>query len=74
MATLTPEIIQAARRRLGLTQAEFAERIGCSALAVSFWERGTRAPTGLYARAVQALVDEANAQEAITPRPPELES
>lgn len=70
MTSLTPAIIQAARRRLGLTQTEFAERIGCSVLAVSFWERGTRNPKGLYARAVRALVDEANALEAITPHPP----
>jgi DNA-binding transcriptional regulator YiaG len=76
MRPLTADTIRAARHRLGLTQLQFAERIGCSALAVSFWERGTRSPTGLYAKAVQHLVNEANAlpvdaatDPAITPAP-----
>ena len=32
--------IRAARQRLGLSQAEFAERIGTSAKTLSSWERG----------------------------------
>jgi DNA-binding transcriptional regulator YiaG len=64
MTDLTPEIIKAARHRLGLTQTQFAERIGCSTLAVSFWERGTRTPTGLYAKAVRELIADAEALPA----------
>lgn len=60
----TPAAIRALRRRLGLTQAAFAARLGCSTQAVSFWERGTRAPTGLYALAVRRLLEEANAGAA----------
>jgi DNA-binding transcriptional regulator YiaG len=73
MTRLTPEVIRTTRARLGLTQAQFAERIGCSALAVSFWERGTRSPKGLYAKAVHALVDEADQVAVMTlaPQPPE---
>lgn len=63
---LTPATIKAARLRLGLTQAQFAARIGASPLAVSFWERGTRRPTGLYAVAVRKLIAEG---DAITPPP-----
>lgn len=59
---LTPDVIKSARLRLGLTQAQFAERIGSSALAVSFWERGTRTPTGLYAAAVRRLIAEAGTE------------
>ena len=72
MTDLTPETIRNARQALGLTQEQFAERIGCSALAVSFWERGTRTPTGLYAKAVRELVAEAAAvhSELITTPPP----
>ena len=33
--------IRAARHRLGLSQAEFADRIGTSAKTLSSWERGT---------------------------------
>jgi DNA-binding transcriptional regulator YiaG len=61
MRELTPETIKAARVRLGLTQTQVAARIGCSALAVSFWERGTRTPTGLYAKAVRELITDAEA-------------
>lgn len=32
--------IRAARQRLGLSQAEFADRIGTSAKTLSSWERG----------------------------------
>lgn len=55
---ITPESIKTARQRLGLTQAEFAARIGVSTQAVSFWERGTRTPTGLYATAVRAAISD----------------
>jgi len=67
MEPLTPGLMLAARQRLGLTQVQLAERIGCTSIAVSYWERGVRTPTGLYARAVRALLAEA---ETITPPPP----
>ncbi len=53
---LTPALVRSLRRQLGLTQTEFAKRLGVSMQAVSFWERGTRSPTGLYARAIRALL------------------
>lgn len=56
MTDLTPGAIKITRLRLGLTQAQLAARIGCSTLAVSFWERGTRTPTGLYATALRAAL------------------
>lgn len=56
-----PDAIKGLRAALGLTQAALADRLGCSTQAVSFWERGTRTPTGLYARAVRALLAEAAA-------------
>jgi DNA-binding transcriptional regulator YiaG len=56
MPDLTPDTIRDLRRRLGLTQAALAARIGCSSIAVSLWERGERTPTGLYAKAVRDLM------------------
>lgn len=56
---LTPAGVRGLRDRLGLTQARFAARLGASAQAVSFWERGTRTPTGLYAAALRRLAAEA---------------
>jgi DNA-binding transcriptional regulator YiaG len=44
------------RQRPGLTQAQLAARIGCSTIAVSYWETGHRTPTGLYAKAVRDLM------------------
>lgn len=53
----TAERVKALRVSFGLTQHQFAERLGCSTQAVSFWERGTRTPTGLYARELGRLVE-----------------
>ncbi|MDQ3692644.1 MAG: helix-turn-helix domain-containing protein [Chloroflexota bacterium] len=61
---LTPELIRSLRRQLGLTQSEFAQRLGVSMQAVSFWERGTRTPTGLYARAIRSLLRDEPAKVA----------
>ncbi len=55
---LTPEAIRALRARLGLTQPQFAARIGCDAITVSRWENGWRRPQGLYARELRRLMDE----------------
>ena len=38
--------LRALRRRLGLTQAQFAARFGFSAAAVRNWEQGRRRPEG----------------------------
>jgi DNA-binding transcriptional regulator YiaG len=68
---LTPAGIRELREQLGLTQAQFAERLGCSTQAVSFWERGTRSPTGLYAKAVRELLAEVEGtREIMPPTPP----
>ncbi len=44
------------RRRTGLSQAEFARRIGVSGTAVRDWERGKRLPQGA-ARALLRVID-----------------
>ncbi|MBA2469377.1 MAG: helix-turn-helix domain-containing protein [Chloroflexia bacterium] len=64
---LTRESIKALRRRLGLTQPQFAARIGCTAQAVSYWERGARTPTGLYAQAIRRLMAETAALTSVPP-------
>lgn len=62
----TAERVTALRSRLGLTQAQFAERVGCGQTTVSMWEAGERHPAGLYAAALDALDTEA------APLPPRL--
>lgn len=39
------ETIRRARKRAGLTQAQLAERLGCSQSEVGRWERGAARPT-----------------------------
>ena len=41
-----PADVQRARKRLGLSQDEFAEAFGVSASTLRKWEQGQRAPTG----------------------------
>ena len=47
-------LIQQARRRAGLTQAELAGRVGTTQSAVARWERGASRPT---VERLQALVE-----------------
>ena len=48
------------RLRLGLTQEEFARRVGCSGHAVSIWERGNRVPrVWAYVEQLKQLEQEA---------------
>lgn len=44
------------RRRLGLTQAEFSQRINVSIDTIRNWEQGKRSPTGA-ARALLTVLD-----------------
>ena len=53
--TWTAEGVKALRLALGLSQSQFAKRIGCHVRAVSQWERGLRTPSGLYAKALDGL-------------------
>ena len=46
------------RRRLGLSQAEFAQRIGVSVETIRNWEQGKRCPTGA-AKALLKVLDKA---------------
>ena len=46
------------RKRLGLTQLEFARRIDVSKETIRNWEQGTRCPTGA-ARALLRILDRA---------------
>lgn len=52
---LSPKEILDLRLRLGLTQAQFAERLGASLDTVRSWETGRRHPTGCARKALQDL-------------------
>ena len=60
-AEWTPERLRACRARLGMTQAELAQRLGTTNIAISRWEN-SQAPLPMHARmltlALQALESE----------------
>lgn len=47
--------LRQARRETGLTQMEFAERVGATGRAVQFWESGHRTPRSPYLFAIAEL-------------------
>ncbi len=59
---MEPENIRTLRHNLGLTQEEFAHRLGITVATVNRWENGHNSPTRL---ARKALVD--LAAEGVTP-------
>lgn len=52
------EYIRVVRARVGMTQREFANRIGISVDTLRNWEQGRRYPTGT-ARALLRIIDKA---------------
>jgi len=52
-----PGRLASVRRRLGLTQAEFAAKVGLDEGSVSRWEGGTRRPSRWMTARVVAILD-----------------
>ncbi|MEP0761640.1 MAG: helix-turn-helix domain-containing protein [Pseudomonadota bacterium] len=50
--------VRRVRKRLGLSQAEFSQRIGVPLETIRNWEQGKRSPTGA-ARALLKMLDKA---------------
>lgn len=55
---MKPREIRALRRRLGLSQQAFAERLGVSIQSVHCWETGKRKPSRLALKVLDRLVGE----------------
>lgn len=53
---MTPEQIKLARKSLGLTQAEMADKIGVCVDAVKQWESGRRKPRGPAIKMIEMLM------------------
>ena len=53
---MTPAELLAARHTMGLTQIEFAERMGVTATTVSRWENGKSPLAPRTIKAVEALL------------------
>ena len=54
-ARFSAGLIQKLRKRLGLTQSEFAQVLGVSSTTVAFWEQGRNRPTDSSKAALVAL-------------------
>ncbi|KKL65975.1 hypothetical protein LCGC14_2149640 [marine sediment metagenome] len=52
---MTPKEIRDLRKQLGLTQKEFAGRLGLDAISISRWERGTQRPKAVHLRKMERL-------------------
>ena len=57
-ADAMPKFVRRVRWRLGVSQAEFAERIGVSLDTIRNWEQGKRSPAGA-AKALLKVLDKA---------------
>jgi DNA-binding transcriptional regulator YiaG len=66
-SSYTAEAISALRRSLGLSQAEFARRLGVRQQTVSEWETGRYRPRGASLRMLGILAEERAPYDA---RPP----
>jgi len=53
--TVTGEELRQFRQRLGLTQAQFAQRVGVASNSVARWERDERAISEPVARLIRLL-------------------
>lgn len=58
MDRYTQQDIKRIRKQLGLTQQQLAQKLGCSRIAVSSWERGFRNPSGTACTAIRDLLQQ----------------
>ncbi len=61
-----PSLIKALRKRLGLTQEQFAQKVGVTYSTVNHWENGKRTPQPFLVRRLIELRDELAAGEKKT--------
>ncbi len=54
--SISPDDVQRARQRLGLSQDQFADAFGVSASTLRKWEQGQRSPTGA-ARTLMKIIE-----------------
>lgn len=73
--TMTPEAVQSLRTALGLTEKEFAERLGVTVRAVYYWELGQRKPSGTAVRLMERMTNASSrARKQKIDAPPKGES
>ncbi len=63
-----PALIRELRRRLDLTQEQFAHRIGVTYSTVNHWENGKRVPLPFLVKRLVEIKQELDAQDTTKPR------
>jgi transcriptional regulator with XRE-family HTH domain len=71
-ATMTdpniPKLVKELRERLGLTQEQFAQKVGVTYGSVNHWENGKRRPQPFLVRRLLEIKEELDEQNAKPPR------
>lgn len=57
-----PMLVKEIRKRLGLTQVQFAQSFGVSFQSVNCWERGKTRPSPIVFRQIETMVKEMGAR------------
>lgn len=58
MSSVLPGLIRQTRQRLGLTQTQFAAKLGVSFLSVNRWENGHHQPLPIALKQIEAVLHE----------------
>jgi transcriptional regulator with XRE-family HTH domain len=58
-----PALIKALRKRLGLTQEQFAQRVGVTYSTVNHWENGKRTPLPFLVKRLLQMEEELDSQK-----------
>ncbi len=61
-----PSLVKELRRRLDLTQEQFAQRVGVTYSTVNHWENGKRVPLPFLARRLVEMKEALDSQERST--------
>lgn len=59
-----PSLVKDLRRRLDLTQEQFAQRVGVTYSTVNHWENGKRLPLPFLAKRLVEMEEELDSQRA----------
>lgn len=62
-AAMTPQEVRQARNSLGMTQQQFAQALGVTQSAVSFWEQGDRTVDARTAKLINFILESSNAKK-----------
>ena len=63
-----PKLVKELRERLGLTQEQFAQKVGVTYGSVNHWENGKRRPQPFLVRRLLEIKEELDEQNAKPPR------